>query len=92
MIFSLKCFSLIETFVILTFRVKFPESVKWMSLEFDSACSTIQPEDSLQLYVPSTDHISNKKYGNHYLEDADSAPLPYWPVLHKFSGRLVKIE
>ncbi|KAJ8937056.1 hypothetical protein NQ314_012050 [Rhamnusium bicolor] len=69
--------------------VAFSESVKWMSLEFDPGCSTVQPEDALQLYVPAIDYLSNKKYGNFYLEDSDAPPLPYWPVLHKFSGRFV---
>ncbi|KAJ8933507.1 hypothetical protein NQ318_002560, partial [Aromia moschata] len=58
-----------------------------MSLEFDPACSTVQPEDSLQLYIPAVDYLSNKMYGN-YLEDSDSPPLPYWPVLNRFSGSL----
>ncbi|KAJ8975749.1 hypothetical protein NQ317_015371, partial [Molorchus minor] len=69
------------------YKVKFSETVKWMSLEFDPACSTVQPEDSLQLYIPAVDYLSSKKYGN-YLDDSDNPPLPYWPVLNKFSGSL----
>ena len=33
------------------YRVVFPASVRWMSVEFDSACCTAQQEDSLQLYI-----------------------------------------
>ena len=59
------------------FRVCFPESVRWMCLEFDSQCCTAQVEDSLQLYLPS---IKGR-------EDANlSAFEDYWPVLSKFSG------
>lgn len=62
-----------------------------MSLEFDPQCATAQPEDSLQLYVPTisdgtsktTTTPSNKTA---HLEEPDPPPLPYWPVLHKFSG------
>ncbi|XP_056648043.1 E3 ubiquitin-protein ligase MYCBP2 isoform X1 [Diorhabda sublineata] len=69
------------------YRVLFPDSVKWMSLEFDPACSTVQPEDSLQLFVPALDFQKDKNQVM-YVEDGDSPPMPYWPVLHKFSGRL----
>ncbi|KAL1517024.1 hypothetical protein ABEB36_000844 [Hypothenemus hampei] len=73
------------------YRVQFSENVKWMSLEFDQACATAQPEDSLQLYIPVIDYSSNyrKNIVNlNVLDDPDSPPLPYWPVLHKFSGSL----
>ena len=33
------------------YRVQFPASVQWMSVEFDPQCSTTQPEDVLQLYI-----------------------------------------
>ncbi|KAF2894693.1 hypothetical protein ILUMI_11479 [Ignelater luminosus] len=71
------------------YRVAFPDTIKWMSLEFDPSCSTAQPEDSLQLYVPSLGNVSGLK--NTKLldtDDCDFAPLPYWPVLHKFTGCL----
>lgn len=59
-----------------------------MSLEFDPQCATAQPEDSLQLYVPTLSNgqlkTSNRSAQS---EEPDSLPLPYWPVLHKFSGR-----
>lgn len=67
------------------YRVLFPDSVKWMSLEFDPLCATAQPEDSLQLYVPATN--SSKTVRICDIEDGDSPPLPYWPILHKFTSR-----
>ncbi|XP_017786826.1 PREDICTED: E3 ubiquitin-protein ligase MYCBP2-like isoform X2 [Nicrophorus vespilloides] len=65
------------------YRVKFPESVKWMSIEFDPICSTAQPEDSLQLYVPSLGGDHAKKNEN---ENEETVSLPYWPVVHKFTS------
>ncbi|KAH1008686.1 hypothetical protein HUJ05_009221, partial [Dendroctonus ponderosae] len=75
------------------YRVRFPCCVKWMSLEFDASCSTAQPEDSLQLYIPAFDLPSpflSKGDGTlkSTLNDLDLASSPYWPVLHKFSGSL----
>lgn len=35
------------------YRVTFSESVRWLSIEFTPDCGTAQPEDYLQLYVPS---------------------------------------
>nr|XP_022909947.1 E3 ubiquitin-protein ligase MYCBP2 isoform X2 [Onthophagus taurus] len=63
------------------YRVKFPESVKWIGIEFDPNCSTVQPEDTLQLYVPSNNDFC--------LEIKDSSEMvtsPYWPVSQKFSS------
>lgn len=65
------------------YRVVFPESVKWIGIEFSPECGTAQAEDSLQLYIPTpsrnttpvTPSASNT-------EDT----IPYWPVLHKFSN------
>lgn len=70
------------------FRVLFPGNVKWMSLEFDPACATAQPEDSLQLYVPSTNN-DYKTYSKYNSEENDSPPFPYWPILHKFTSSSV---
>ncbi|KAK4016037.1 hypothetical protein OUZ56_031000 [Daphnia magna] len=58
------------------FRVCFPESVRWMCLEFDSQCCTSQVEDSLQLHLPTT---LPKSHANVSLAD-------YWPLLKKFGG------
>ena len=38
-------------------RVNFSSKVKWMSLEFDPRCGTAQPEDSLQMYIPSLNRL-----------------------------------
>ncbi|XP_060534839.1 E3 ubiquitin-protein ligase MYCBP2 isoform X2 [Cylas formicarius] len=70
------------------YRVSFPDTVKWMSLEFDQACATAQPEDSLQLYIPALDFNPSKENASNINENFDCPSLPYWPVLHKFSGSL----
>lgn len=67
--------------------MRFPHCVKWMSLEFDGSCATAQPEDSLQLYIPAFDLPSRFLPKGDSLNDLDVASSPYWPVLHKFSGR-----
>ncbi len=42
------------------YRVKFPDQVKWLSLEFDSKCGFAQPEDKLiNILVPRNN--DNKK-------------------------------
>lgn len=75
------------------FRVAFPDTVKWLSLEFDPICGTAQPEDCLQLYVPSSGLTNGTAQpqnipGLRVVEpdDVDAVPVPYWPVLHKFSS------
>ncbi|XP_069950165.1 E3 ubiquitin-protein ligase MYCBP2 isoform X3 [Cherax quadricarinatus] len=82
------------------YRVTFPAAVQWMTLEFDPQCGTAQPEDSLQVYIPS---LSSKNLGGSSLSSLgfsevqdrntqvyvsqDGVPLPpYWAVLNKFSG------
>lgn len=54
-----------------------------MSVEFDPSCGTAQPEDCLQLYVPSVSPGQNQ---GRFDEEVDTMPMPYWPVLHKFSS------
>lgn len=47
---------------IYSYKVEFPPSVKWMSLEFDPQCGTAQPEDCLKILIPTNlDHIRNGK-------------------------------
>lgn len=67
-----------------TCRVSFPESVKWLCIEFDPQCGTAQAEDSLQLYIPS---LPSNLVAKQTVEDCDveSSPVPYWPVLQKFN-------
>lgn len=50
-----------------------------MCLEFDSQCCTIQAEDTLQLYIPSS---RLKTHGFRH----PSASCDYLPVFSKFSG------
>ena len=35
------------------YKVTFPETVKWLTVEFTPECGTAQPEDYLQLYIPN---------------------------------------
>ena len=35
------------------YKVSFPETVKWLTVEFTPDCGTAQPEDYLQLYIPN---------------------------------------
>lgn len=35
------------------YKVTFPETVKWLTVEFTAECGTSQPEDYLQLYIPN---------------------------------------
>lgn len=58
-----------------------------MSLEFDRACSTVQPEDSLQIFIPAIEYMSDQKFDNVHFDDGESPPMPYWPVLNKFYGK-----
>lgn len=34
------------------YKVTFPETVKWLTVEFTSECGTAQPEDYLQIFIP----------------------------------------
>jgi E3 ubiquitin-protein ligase MYCBP2 len=52
-------------------KVTFPETVKWMAVEFDPRCGTAQVEDSLQLSIPVLVKGSDQRL---------------WHVLRKFSG------
>lgn len=77
---------------VINYRVAFPKAVKWMSLEFDPSSSTLQPEDFLQLYVPSTEHANGMKSASKCMDlDQTEYPAPYWPVLQKFSSGYVLI-
>ena len=53
------------------YRVSFPESVQWMSVEFDPRCGTAQMEDVLQIHIrnptfraPSSHSNSSQQTGN----------------------------
>ena len=45
---------------IYSYKVEFPPSVKWMSLEFDPQCGTAQPEDCLKILIPANLEIGSK--------------------------------
>ncbi|XP_030837055.1 E3 ubiquitin-protein ligase MYCBP2 [Strongylocentrotus purpuratus] len=54
------------------YKVCFPDSVQWMLLQFDPQCGTAQPEDSLQLYIPTTHHQPT----NTHHTSASTSPSP----------------
>ena len=80
---------IIQSLSTMTFccRVSFPECVKWLCIEFDPQCGTAQAEDSLQLYIPSLPTVSPVPKRTTDDSECDSFPVPYWPILQKFSGR-----
>ncbi|XP_076385847.1 MYC binding protein highwire isoform X12 [Megachile rotundata] len=63
------------------YKVAFPDTVKWLTIEFTPECGTAQPEDYLQLYIPNI--ISSARTSA--TAGVEDAPL-YWPVLHKLSN------
>ncbi|KAH0954749.1 hypothetical protein HN011_008203, partial [Eciton burchellii] len=65
------------------YKVTFPETVKWLTVEFTPDCGTSQPEDYLQLYIPNI--IPNSSVGTILNTISEDAPL-YWPVIHKLSN------
>ncbi|XP_054276655.1 E3 ubiquitin-protein ligase MYCBP2-like [Macrosteles quadrilineatus] len=58
------------------YRVVFPESVKWVCVEFAPECCTAQAEDSLQLYIPACPAPT---------PPPEDSPR-YYPVLHRLSN------
>ncbi|KAG1690691.1 E3 ubiquitin-protein ligase MYCBP2 [Nymphon striatum] len=68
------------------YKVSFPETVKWMTVEFDRKCGTAQMEDSLQLYVPAAGFYNYSQSLNIHLECEVSNKCPYWPILKRFQG------
>ena len=81
-----------------SYRVLFPASVQWMSVEFDPQCSTTQPEDVLQIYIRN--RVAQKSLNGSSNGSNTSSGTPtttvinaneintqkYTPVLKKFSG------
>ena len=71
------------------YRVVFPPSVKWMAIEFDSACCTAQAEDSLQMYIRNPSSQRPKNLSSPLVTSQSASLLKsqrYSPVLTKFSG------
>lgn len=78
-------------------KVSFPETVRWMVLEFDPQCGTAQNEDSLQLYIPASysrnvhPRLPCKAMGQMISQKAPEdchrrVEQGWWPVLRRFSG------
>ncbi|KAB7503617.1 E3 ubiquitin-protein ligase MYCBP2 [Armadillidium nasatum] len=76
-------------------RVTFSSSVQWMTLEFDPQCGTAQPEDCLQVYIPSaspqtkednqSSELSVNKDVSAVVTPEPNIP-PHWPVMGRLSG------
>ena len=49
------------------YKVQFPPSVNWVTLEFDPRCATAQPEDVLQIYIRNPNSID---------QTTSSSPVP----------------
>uniref|UniRef100_UPI00358FE14E E3 ubiquitin-protein ligase MYCBP2-like isoform X1 n=1 Tax=Myxine glutinosa TaxID=7769 RepID=UPI00358FE14E len=64
------------------YQVSFPESVRWMTVEFDSQCSTAQPEDCLRLCIPHQPSQSIGPAMSQHASDMQSGILE----LRRFSG------
>ena len=72
------------------YKVVFPPSVRWMSVEFDPQCCTGQQEDTLQLYIrnPASQRPRNLASPLVTSQNIDTIKSQkYSPVLNKFSGR-----
>uniref|UniRef100_A0A0K2UH48 RCR-type E3 ubiquitin transferase n=1 Tax=Lepeophtheirus salmonis TaxID=72036 RepID=A0A0K2UH48_LEPSM len=73
------------------YRVHFPKGVRWLSVEFDSRCSTSQPEDYLQIYIrnPSCGKKVNCNSPRGFVSQTNSSfqeSQKYTPVLRPFHG------
>lgn len=66
-------------------RVVFPESVKWVCVEFSPECGTGQAEDSLQLYIPAPPSGSVATPAASSVSPTEDS-VPYCPVLHRLSN------
>lgn len=66
-------------------RVVFPESVKWVCVEFSPECGTGQAEDSLQLYIPALPSDSAATPAASSASPTEDS-VPYCPVLHRLSN------
>ncbi|XP_053398701.1 E3 ubiquitin-protein ligase MYCBP2-like isoform X4 [Mercenaria mercenaria] len=69
------------------YKVTFPETVKWMVVEFDPQCGTAQAEDTLQLFVPGYQKFEAPATPAPVLgEEQETSKMAYWPILRKFHG------
>lgn len=60
--------------IFILLQVRFVESVRWMSVEFDTRCSTVQEEDSLTFYTTSTSDDGIVTYTKLHTFSRDSWP------------------
>ena len=81
------------------YKVQFPSTVHWLTLEFDPRCATAQPEDVLQIYIRNPVTISQTSSSSSHLGGTQgvsqrnshgnnpiSEDPQYISVLKKFSG------
>lgn len=66
------------------YKVIFPDTVKWMVLEFDPQCGTAQVEDTLQLYIPNIG--GSDITPTDPSEEGSTSTQNYWPIWKKFHG------
>lgn len=68
-------------------QVSFPESVKWMTVEFDNKSGTAQVEDTLQLLIPAIGYQSYPNQSTITRQEGNESfnKRPFWPVHKKFS-------
>ncbi|XP_033112056.1 E3 ubiquitin-protein ligase MYCBP2-like [Anneissia japonica] len=64
------------------YKVKYPDTVKWLILEFDQQCGTAQQEDSVQLYIPARGQPKPAVKEGDELQPKNT----HWPVLNRFHG------
>jgi E3 ubiquitin-protein ligase MYCBP2 len=73
-----------------SYRVAFPSTVRWMSVEFDPQCCTTQPEDVLQIYIrnPTSQKIvvnnssnSNNSNNSNNNNNNVGGPSPTMPLV-----------
>ena len=73
--------------IALILQVKFPSTVRWMTLEFDPKCGTAQIEDSLQLFVPGRgSKLQPPSWNTSGEANGQMDKSQWWTVLHKFYG------
>ncbi|XP_012285925.1 E3 ubiquitin-protein ligase MYCBP2 [Orussus abietinus] len=62
------------------YKVTFPETVKWLTVEFTPECGTSQLEDYLQMYIPNVTSSGAR------IASASEDNPTHWPVLCKLSS------
>lgn len=76
---------------IYSYKVEFPSTVQWMSLEFDPQCGTAQPEDCLKILIPAVrenknyDQTKMKIHKSHSTNDKDCRASNEQIMIKKFN-------